>query len=93
MSTATFIASQKNRPRHPVRAGVQSAGSALLHVLRPAQHTPSPARRRRAEIDAAVAASFEASGGTYGSPRVLCGLRLGPRPARDLNRPGIAGGL
>ena len=28
-----------------------------------------------AEIDAAVADSFEASGGTYGSPRVLADLR------------------
>ena len=31
---------------------------------------PTPAARRRAAVDAAVRASFDASGGTYGSPRV-----------------------
>ena len=35
---------------------------------------PTPAARRRAAVDAAVAASFDASGGTYGSPRVHADL-------------------
>ncbi|HEX2805980.1 MAG TPA: IS3 family transposase [Kineosporiaceae bacterium] len=35
---------------------------------------PTPAARRRAAVDAAVAASFDASGATYGSPRVHADL-------------------
>ena len=33
-----------------------------------------PPTRRRAAVDAAVRASFDASGGTYGSPRVHADL-------------------
>jgi hypothetical protein len=35
---------------------------------------PTTAARLRAAVDAAVAASFDASGGTYGSPRVHADL-------------------
>ena len=36
---------------------------------------PASAEQRRAEVDAAVAAAFEASKGTYGSPRIHAELR------------------
>ena len=39
------------------------------------QRPPSPRQRRRAELDAAVRVVFEASAGTYGSPRVTAELK------------------
>ena len=36
---------------------------------------PTAAQQRRVALDAAVKACFDASGGTYGSPRVLAQLR------------------
>ena len=36
---------------------------------------PTPAQRRRADLDVEVRACFDASGGTYGSPRVRAALR------------------
>jgi len=38
---------------------------------------PSPQRMRRGRLDAAVREAFDASGGTYGSPRVRAQLRRG----------------
>ena len=54
-------------------------------------HPPPSARRRRAEIDAAVAASFDASGGTYGSPRVLADLRAAGWRVSKKDRGGVDG--
>ncbi|WP_210747855.1 IS3 family transposase [Actinomadura latina] len=36
---------------------------------------PHPRERRRVELDEAIRRSFEASGGTYGSPRITDDLR------------------
>jgi len=47
------------------------------HVGTPGQQHPTDRQRRRAELDAAVRASFDDSGGTpgtYGSPRVFADL-------------------
>jgi putative transposase len=73
MSVASFIASQ--RTEHGVSharccrwLGVSESWFYKWH-----DHEPSPRQRRRAELDAAVKASFDDSGGTpgtYGSPRV-----------------------
>ena len=44
---------------------------------------PSPSQRRRAALDAKVAASHAASDGVYGAPRVLADLRAdGERVSR-----------
>jgi len=58
---------------------------------------PSPSRRRRAELDAKVAAFHEASDGVYGAPRILADLREdGEQVSRktvaaSLRRQGLAG--
>ena len=58
---------------------------------------PGPAARRRAELDAKVAAFHEASDGVYGAPRILADLRAdGERVSRktvaaSLRRQGLAG--
>ena len=71
MSTASFIASQRTDHGIPCALACRALGVPPSTFLRP----PPPARRRRDGIDAAVAESFGASGGTYGSPRVLANLR------------------
>ena len=58
---------------------------------------PSPAQRRRAELDAKVAAFHEASDGVYGAPRILADLREAGQTvsrktvAASLRRQGLAG--
>jgi transposase InsO family protein len=58
---------------------------------------PSPAARRRAELDTKVAAFHRASDGVYGAPRILADLRAdGERVSRktvaaSLRRQGLAG--
>ena len=58
---------------------------------------PTPAQRRRAELDAKVAAFHAASDGVYGAPRILADLRDdGERVSRktvaaSLRRQGLAG--
>jgi transposase InsO family protein len=58
---------------------------------------PSPAQRRRAELDAKVAKFHAASDGVYGTPRILADLRAdGERVSRkavaaSLRRQGLAG--
>jgi putative transposase len=58
---------------------------------------PTPAQRRRAELDAKVATFHAASDGVYGAPRILADLRAdGERVSRktvaaSLRRQGLAG--
>jgi putative transposase len=58
---------------------------------------PSPSQRRRADLDAQVAASHTASDGVYGTPRILADLRAGGERvsrktvAASLRRQGLAG--
>jgi putative transposase len=58
---------------------------------------PTPARRRRAELDAKVAEFHAVSDGVYGAPRILADLRAdGERVSRktvaaSLRRQGLAG--
>ena len=51
---------------------------------------PSPLQRRRAELDAQVAASHAASDGVYGAPRVLADLRA---DGRRVSRKTVAASL
>jgi transposase InsO family protein len=61
------------------------------------QAGPSPAQRRRAELDAKVAALHEASDGVYGAPRILADLREDGQTvsrktvAASLRRQGLTG--
>ena len=61
------------------------------------QAGPSPAQRRRAELDVKVAAFHEASDGVYGAPRILADLREDGEMvsrktvAASLRRQGLAG--
>ena len=61
------------------------------------QSGPSPAQRRRAELDTKVAVFHKASDGTYGAPRILADLRDGGQRvsrktvAASLRRQGLAG--
>ena len=75
MSTASFIASQRTDHGVPCALACRALGVPPSTFYAQLGKKPGPAQRRRAEIDAAVAESFEASGGTYGSPRVLADLR------------------
>ena len=75
MSTASFIASQRTDHGVPCALACRALGVPASTFYAQLNAAPSPTRRRRAEIDTAVAESFEASGGTYGSPRVLADLR------------------
>ena len=75
MSTASFIASQRTDHAIPCALACRALGVLLSTFYAQLNHTPGPTRRRRDGIDAAAAASFDASGGTYGSPRVLADLR------------------
>ena len=75
MSTASFIASHRTDHAIPCALACRALGVPPSTFYAQLNHTPPPARRRRDGIDAAVAESFRASGGTYGSPRVLADLR------------------
>jgi len=58
---------------------------------------PTPAQRRRADLDAKVAKFHAASDGVYGAPRILADLRAGGERvsrktvAASLRRQGLAG--
>lgn len=75
MSRAAFIADQKTSYGVPYAAACRA-----LHVSESWFHKwherpPSPAQQRRALVDAAVKAAFDASKGSYGSPRIHAQLR------------------
>ena len=75
MSTASFVASQRSNHAIPCALACRTLEVPIPTLCARLNRPPGPARRCRAEIDAAVAESFETSGGTYGSPRVLADLR------------------
>ena len=74
MSTASFIAFQRTDHGVPCALACRALG-VPLDVLRPARQEAGADAAPPGQIDTAVAESFEASGGTYGSPRVLADLR------------------
>lgn len=75
MSMAGFHRRSEDRPRRPPRAGVPDRRGVRVAVLQWRDRPPTARQRRRAHIDALVKASFDNSGGSYGSPRVLDDLR------------------
>ncbi|GHE26078.1 transposase [Streptosporangium violaceochromogenes] len=75
MSVAAFIASQKTEHDVPHATACRILGVSQSWFYKWRDRAPGVRRRRRDELDAAITAAFEASGGTYGSPRITRDLR------------------
>jgi len=76
VSVAAFISSQRAEHRVPHATACRALGVSPSWFYKWADRPPSPPRqRRRAELTAAVRAAFDASGGTYGSPRITAELQ------------------
>jgi putative transposase len=75
VSLAAFVAAQRtdHGVPHAVCCRVLELTESWFYKWR--DRPPTPRQCRREDIDAKVKASFEASGGTYGSPRVWEDLR------------------
>lgn len=75
MSLAAFVAAQRtdHGVPHAVTCRALELTESWFYKWR--ERPPTARQLRRADIDAKVKASFEASGGTYGSPRVWEDLR------------------
>jgi len=73
MTVASFIAAQRAEHRVPHAKCCRWLGVSESWFYKWHERQPTDRQRRRAELDAAVKASFDVSGGTpgtYGSPRV-----------------------
>ncbi|WP_446686961.1 IS3 family transposase, partial [Phytohabitans kaempferiae] len=72
---AGFISSQRTEHgvSHAVTCRALQVSQSWYYKWRDRQ--PTPVQRRRAELDEAIRDVFDASGGTYGSPRVTLDLR------------------
>ena len=73
--TAEFIAAQRTDHGVPHAVACRALGVPSSTFYKWRGRPPTPAQRRRAEVDERVKACFDASGGTYGSPRVRAQLR------------------
>ena len=97
MSRAAFIADQKTSYRVPYAVACRALGVSQSWFFKWHHRPPTPAEQRRAEVDQAVAAAFEASKGTYGSPRIhaelrTAGWRISEKTvAKSMARQGMAG--
>jgi putative transposase len=97
LSRAAFIAGQKASYRVPYAVSCRALGVSQSWFFKWHDRPLTPAEQRRAEVDAAVTAAFEASKGTYGSPRIHAGLvaagwRISEKTvARSMARQGLAG--
>ena len=75
MSVTEHIAAQRTDHGVPHALSCRALGVAESTFYARRGRPPSAAQRRRERLDAAVRECFEASRGTYGSPRVLARLR------------------
>jgi putative transposase len=75
LSVAGFIASQRTDHGVPHALACRALGVAESWFYKWRDRPPTARERRRVDLDAKVKASFDDSGGTYGSPRVLDDLR------------------
>ncbi len=75
MSVASFVAAQRTDHGVPHVVSCRALGLSASWFYKWRDRPPTPRHKRREALDAAVKASFEASDGTYGSPRVLADLR------------------
>ena len=79
MSVSAHIAAQRTDHGVPHAVSCRALGVAPSTFYKWHNRPPTPAKRRRAELDAEVKACFDASGGTYGSPRVRAELHRSGR--------------
>ena len=74
MSVARFIADQRIFYRVPHTLTCLLLGVSLSWLYKWRDRTPTPREQRRAQVDAAVKAAFDASRGLHGSPRLHADL-------------------
>ena len=74
MSVASFVAAQRTDHGVPHVITCRALGVSPSWFYKWRDRPPTPAPGRRVSLDAAVRHSFDASGGRYGSPRVLADL-------------------
>lgn len=75
MTVASFVAAQRAEYGVPHALACRALGVSESWFYKWRQRPPTPRQRRREALDTAVREVFEASDGTYGSPRVLVELR------------------
>jgi putative transposase len=75
VTVTAFISSCRAEHRIPVRVACRALGVSESWYFKHRDRPPTPRQSRRVELAAAVREAFEASGGTYGSPRVTLELR------------------
>lgn len=75
MTLVGFIAIQRTIFGVPQAVACRALGVSESWFYKWRSRGPSPRELRRRRLDEAVKDSFDASGGTYGSPRVLADLR------------------
>ena len=81
MSVSAHIAAQRTDHGVPHAVSCRALGVAASTFYKWRGRPPTPAQRRRAELDVEVKACFDASYGTYGSPMVRAALRRSGRKA------------
>ena len=74
---AAFIADQKASHGVPYAVACRALSVSQSWFHKWHHRAPGPVQLRREQVDAAVKAAFDASGGSYGSPRVHAQLRAG----------------
>ena len=75
MSVAAFIGSQRTEHGVPHTVTCRALGLSESWFYKWRDRPPTSRQVRRAELAEAIRAFFDASGGTYGSPRVTQDLR------------------
>jgi len=75
MTVTAFISSQRAEHDVPVRTSCKALGVSESWYFKHRNRPPTPRQTRRRHLGEAVREAFEASGGTYGSPRVTLELR------------------
>ena len=97
MSVARFIADQRTNYRVPHTLSCAVLGVSVSWLHKWLDRPPTDRQRRRGELDNRVRERFEASGRTYGSPRVHAdliaeGWRVGVNTVADsMRRQGLQG--
>lgn len=81
MSVARFIADQRTEHQVPHAFTCRLLGVSASWFYKWLNRPPTPRQTRQTELDAAVKKAFDASKGTYGSPRIHADLVDPPTPA------------
>ncbi len=74
MSVARFISSQRAEHGVPHAVSCRALGQSQSWYYKWRDRPPTPRQTRRAELAQRIRQLFDASGGTYGSPRVTLDL-------------------